>query len=255
MSQKEETRILLTNDDGRDAPGLKALVEELSDLGEVFVVCPSEETSGISHAISLHQPIRLKEISRTFYVTDGTPSDSVLLALERILRGKPDLVVSGINQGWNLGEDLHYSGTVSAAFEAAVLGIPAFSISQKNQGDPELKKAASFSRKVAKQLLKSPLPEGIFLNINIPEGKIKGIKVTRQGKRTYPKVTIERLDPNGGKYYWLGGNPEWKGDGDTDHSAVSSGFVSITPIKVDLTFLDILHKMGDWVHSLESESP
>ena len=164
---------------------------------------------------------------------------------------KPDLVVSGINRGWNLGEDLLYSGTVAAAFEAAVLGIPAFSISQKDQSDEESQKAAAFAKRVAQRILKEPLSEGSFLNINVPTGEIKGVKVTRIGRRIYPKVTVEKTDPYGRIYYWLAGEPEWREGTDTDFIAVSNGFVSITPVKVDLTHAEKIKEIEDWAEPLK----
>jgi 5'-nucleotidase len=217
-------------------------------VGEVFIVAPDREQSAASHALSLHRPLRVEEISETIYSVDGTPTDCVNLAVNGLLKDKkPDLVVSGINKGENLGDDITYSGTVSATMEGTLLGIPSIAVSLATKNNFYFETASYYALLITKYVLRKGLPEGTLLNVNIPnlpKEKVKGIKVTRQGKRVYGEAIVENIDPRGRKYYWIGGNELGFLDiENSDIIAVNNGYVSVTPIKLDLTdyaFLDRL---------------
>jgi 5'-nucleotidase len=244
-------RILISNDDGINSAGIHALAEALTALGEVFIVAPDRDQSAASHALNLYRPLRIEEISDNVYSVDGTPTDCINLAVNGLLKDKkPDLVVSGINKGENLGDDITYSGTVSAAIEGTLLGIPSVAVSlvsTMGKNDFRFEAASYYTLLVAKYVLQTPLPYGTLLNVNIPElpkDQIKGIKVTRQGKRVYGKPIVEKVDPRGRKYYWIGGNELRSLDiEDSDIVAVKQGYVSVTPIKLDLTDYDLVEKL------------
>ena len=241
-------RILVSNDDGINSAGLDALAEVLKTVGEVFIIAPDREQSAASHTLSLHHPLRVEEISETIYSVDGTPTDCVNLAVNGLLKDKkPDLVVSGINKGENLGDDITYSGTVSAAMEGTLLGIPSIAVSIATKNNFYFETASYYALLITKYVLRKGLPEGTLLNVNIPnlpKEKVKGVKVTRQGKRVYGEAIVENIDPRGRKYYWIGGNELGFLDiENSDVIAVHNGYVSVTPIKLDLTdyaFLDRL---------------
>lgn len=248
-------RILLTNDDGIHSQGLMVLKEALESLGEVYVVAPEGERTAVSHALTLRCPVRLWEVGEGIWATDGTPADCVHLALHVVLGGKPDLVVSGPNNGPNMGEEVFYSGTVAAALEAAFMGIPAVAISMATRRDHRYETAARVALKVIERLRRCPLPPRIALNVNVPNlpmESLKGFKVTRLAHRVFPNRIQEGRDPRGGKYYWIGGpEPEFLQEVGTDAFAVSQGYVSLTPLKADLTAYGELEKMVGWEGPIE----
>ncbi|MEE8299228.1 MAG: 5'/3'-nucleotidase SurE [Thermodesulfobacteriota bacterium] len=233
-------RILISNDDGINSEGLHKLHEILKTLGEVYVVAPDRDQSAVSHSLTLYRPLRLDKISDFVYTVDGTPTDCVNLAINGILRDKkPDLVVSGINKGENVGDDITYSGTVSAAMEGTLLGIPSIALSLVGRSDFNFDYALYHSELIAKYVLENKLPEDTLLNVNIPNlpgEQIKGIMITRQGKRLYDNPIVEKVDPRGKKYYWIGGDELGFLDIEgSDIMAVKEGYVSVTPIGLDLT--------------------
>ncbi len=243
-------KILITNDDGVSSGGLRALADTVKTLGEVSVVAPDRERSAAAHSLTLHRPLRVEQIGPRVYAADGTPVDCVNLAVYGILKGRPDLVISGINHGPNLGEDLVYSGTVSAAFEATFLGIPAFAISLAAREGFQYRTAANFALKVAAHIMKNGLPQGTFLNINVPnveEDKIRSYKITQQGKRVFQDAVVEKVDPRGKKYYWIGGGDQgFQEIAGTDFHAVANHHISITPLCVDLTNRVAMKVLKGW---------
>jgi 5'-nucleotidase len=248
-------RFLVANDDGIHAAGIAALVEAVSPLGEVFVAAPDREQSAASHAISLHRPLRLHELKPNWWSIDGTPTDCVYLAMNHLLVGKrPDLVLSGINRGPNLGDDVTYSGTVAAAMEGALFGVPsvAFSLvspSRKYDYQPAL----VFIRSLVRTLIAKPLPTGALLNVNIPEGPVKGHAWTRMGKRSYGQLVEARRDPRGRAYYWIGGteNAHENIPGSDCNAVYDDGLVSITPLHLDLTHHRLLEELRNLSIPLE----
>jgi len=231
--------ILLSNDDGVASEGLRALQEKLASLDEVWVVAPDRDQSAVSHSLTLQRPLRIEQIGPRTYAVDGTPTDCVNLAINGILRERPRLVISGINRGANLGDDITYSGTVSAAMEATLLGVPGIAVSLVGTEQFDFAAAADFTNRLATRLLRDSLPPDTLLNVNVPPlpaGEIKGFALTRQGKRRYGDAIVEKVDPRGKKYYWIGGGSldfvEAEG---TDFSAVHRGLISITPLHLDLT--------------------
>ncbi|OGP81053.1 MAG: 5'/3'-nucleotidase SurE [Deltaproteobacteria bacterium RBG_16_54_11] len=243
-------KILITNDDGVFSEGLRALADTMKALGEVYVVAPDRERSAAAHSLTLHRPLRVEEVAPRVYAADGTPVDCVNLAIYGILKGRPDLVVSGINNGPNLGEDLVYSGTVSAAFEAAFLGIPAFAVSLAAREDFRYQGAANFALKVAAHIMQVGLPKDTFLNINVPnvkEDEIRSYKITHQGKRVFEDAVVEKVDPRGKKYYWIGGGDQgFQEIAGTDFHAVANHYISITPLCVDLTNRSAVPELEGW---------
>ena len=247
----EKKLILVTNDDGVQAPGLRILAEHLSALGEVYMVAPDREQSAVGHSLTLHRPLRITEVGPRIIAVEGTPTDCVLLAYYRILPKKPALVFSGINYGHNLGDDITYSGTVSAAFEATLLGIPSVAISIERDGKKiYYDVAARFAKKIAQKVLKDGLPKDTFLNVNLPNvpaSKIRGVVVTKQGRRSYDDVIVAKVDPRGRPYFWIGnGDPLWKDDIGTDINAIRANKISITPIHLDLTNHKAIARLKDW---------
>jgi len=241
-------RILISNDDGINSEGIHKLHETLKKLGEVYIVAPDRDQSAVSHSLSLFRPLRLDRITEYVYSVDGTPTDCVNLAINGILRDKkPDLVVSGINKGENLGDDITYSGTVSAAMEGTLLGIPSIAISLVGRGDFNFDLASYHSELIARYVLQNGLPHDTLLNVNIPHAtaeEIKGIMITRQGKRLYDEPIVEKVDPRGKKYYWIGGDElEFLDIESSDLVAVKAGYVSVTPIGLDLTKYDHIDKL------------
>jgi 5'-nucleotidase len=230
-------RILITNDDGVRSAGVRVLAEALASLGDVVVVAPAREASAIGHALTLHHPLRLEQAGDSVFSLDGTPTDCVNIAVASVLRGLPDLVVSGINKGLNVGDDVTYSGTVSAALEGALLGVRAVAVSlQQGPGEWDFRDAAGVARRVAERVLAHGLPARTFLNVNVPRGQPKGLRVTLQGRRNHSTTVTERHDPRGRPYYWIGeGEDEWVPGGDSDFEAVRAGYVSLTPLQSDLT--------------------
>ena len=230
-------RILVTNDDGVHSEGIKALADALRPLGDVVVVAPLAEASAIGHALTLRRPLRLERMSEAVYAVDGTPTDCVNIAITSVLKGMPDLVVSGINKGWNLGDDVTYSGTVSGAFEGALLGASAIAVSLQNTGGGfDFTESARAAFLVAESVLDKGLPSQIFLNINVPKGPTRGFKVTVQAKRNHITKVNERTDPRGQKYFWIEeGQNEWEPHDRSDYQAVRDGYISVTPLQPDLT--------------------
>ncbi len=245
-------RILVTNDDGYRSEGLIALAEAVRPLGDVTIVAPMIEASAIGHALTLRHPLRIEHMSDTLFAVEGTPTDCVNIAITHVLRGLPDLVVSGINKGWNLGDDVTYSGTVSGALEAALLGVPAIGVSLKYSRQFDFSYAARASAAIAESLLDSPLPARTFLNVNVPKGEPKGYRVTVQAKRNHITSVAERHDPKGRPYYWIEeGQDEWQPHDRSDYQAVRDGYISVTPLHPDLT----AHAALSSVEALLSEAP
>lgn len=243
--------ILVTNDDGIRAPGLAALTDHLGAIGEVYVVAPDRERSAVGHSLTLHHPLRIVDFGPNLTAVEGTPTDCVLLAYHRVLPEKPAIVFSGINFGYNLGDDVTYSGTVSAAFEATLLGLPAVAVSIGREGKKiHYDVAGKFAVKLARKILREGLPRDTLLNVNIPnvtEGRLNGVAVTRQGQRAYGDVIVERTDPRGRPYFWIGnGEPRWKDDRGTDIKAIRANKISITPIHLDLTNHAAIEKLKNW---------
>lgn len=238
--------ILVTNDDGIDSEGLKALASALEELDKVVVVAPDRERSAISHALTLHRPLRVEEVRSGWYTVDGTPADCVHIAVKALLDEKPWLVASGINKGANLGDDIIYSGTVAGAVEAVLLGHQAFAISLASRFDFDFGHSANFAKKVAEFLKRSPLPPNTLLNVNVP-AKLKeenpGWRLTRQGQRVYRTEVVLREDPRGNPYYWIGGQePDRIEEEGTDIDAVEKGYISVTPLHLDMTAYSLIEE-------------
>ncbi len=241
--------ILVTNDDGINSRGIQVLAETLKPLGRVYVVAPDKECSAMAHSLSLHRPLRVEKIREGYFAVDGTPADCVNLAVCRLLPERPRLIASGINKGGNMGEDITYSGTVSAAFEGAFYGIPSFAISLASKDDFKFKTAASFALRVARFILRNGLPKDTFLNINVPnldEDGVKSYRITRQGRRVYGDAVVEEVDPGGQKYYWIRGHRGFASMEGTDFEAVSTNHISITPLHLDLTDYPSVQEMSTW---------
>ena len=230
-------RILVTNDDGYRSDGIRALADVLASLGEVTIVAPIQEASAVGHGLTLRQPLRIDVIAERLYAVDGTPTDCVSLAVTQVFKGLPDLIVSGINKGWNLGDDVTYSGTVAGALEAALLGVPGIAVSVRaTRGEYDFAPASQVTAAVAEAILRAPLPSRTFLNINLPKGQPKGYRVTVQAKRNHITSVAERHDPKGRPYYWIEeGEDEWLPHDRSDYQAVRDGYVSLTPLHPDLT--------------------
>lgn len=245
--------ILVSNDDGIDSPGIRHLTSSLKKItkAKIVVVAPAREKSATSHSLTLHRPLRVERVGPNMYSVDGTPTDAVTLGVHSVLKKKPDLVISGINRGANLGEDVHYSGTVAAAMEGAIMGIPSVAISVVGNGKSfRYDAAARFGVKLARKVLKEGLPVGVVLNVNVPnlpEAQIKGFEITSLGKHSYGDVIIEKIDPRGRPYYWIGGDPHQFEDIEgSDCNAYVRNKISITPIQVDLTHYPFLQKVKQW---------
>lgn len=252
-------RILVTNDDGINAPGIQALSKELELIGNVTVVAPDRERSATGHSITVHYPLRAEEIclidsNVKAYAVDGTPSDCVKLAIDALLDEEPDLIVSGINRGSNLGTDVLYSGTVSAAIEGLIYRIPAIAVSCVEYDNPNYNFAAKFVCNVIKEYTKHEFPKNTILNVNVPEknGKNFNYKITKLGTRKYENIFDKRLDPRGRTYYWLAGEVmEIDEDPETDVATIHRNEISITPIHFDLTNYDIIQKIKKWKIDME----
>jgi 5'-nucleotidase len=241
--------ILITNDDGFDAPGLQALTEAVSSLGRILVAAPDREQSGMSHALTLERPLRAHQVSTDRFRIDGTPTDCVHLAVDRLCDRLPDLVLSGINRGLNVGDDITYSGTVAGALEGALLHIPAMAVSTATgaDGSTDYVQAADYALQLAQRILNDGLPGGALLNLNVPRGAAQGVRVTRQGSRDYRATAIERKDPTGRPYYWIDTiDMTPKGEHDGDHLALADGYVSVTPLHPNLTHEASLAPLRGW---------
>lgn len=255
MTNQSRPRILITNDDGIHAEGILALKSALDAIGDVCVVAPDRPRSACGHSITLHKPLRMDRVQLRDgsygYATSGTPSDCVSLAVLDLMKDGVDLVISGINLGPNLGWDLTYSGTVSAAMEAVIIGIPAIAVSvASHESDTSFDYAAEFTAYLANIVLAHGLPPDTLLNINtpnVPASNIKGIEITRQGRRRYAGKVEKRIDPNGRAYYWLGGDmPSDELEDGTDIKAIADGMVSVTPVHLDLTGYPSLDEIRSW---------
>jgi 5'-nucleotidase len=245
--------ILVTNDDGIHAAGLRALAEGLRELGEVHVVAPDREQSAVGHALTLHRPLRVESVGERWSAVNGTPSDCVNLGILGLLPEPPVLVVSGINHGSNLGDDVTYSGTVAAAMEGALLGFASMAVSQAEPGPQGFAGAAQVARLVAARVLVEGLPRQTLLNVNVPPARPVGIRVTRLGRRVYREKAVREVDPRGRPYYWLGaGPPEWDEDEGSDIAAVRHGFATVTPVHLDLTNYPALRHMTEWEGGLNA---
>lgn len=244
--------ILVSNDDGVDSPGIRALAESLRTLGEVNVVAPDRERSAASHSLTLQVPLRAQRVDDQTVSVDGTPTDCVMLAIKNLLDRKPDLVVSGINRGANMGDDLTYSGTVAAAMEGTLLEIPSIAVSleRPDGGSYDFRPAAIVARELAAVVLERGLPEWTLLNVNVPHvplEEIQGIRITRQGKQVYEDLIVEKEDPRGKTYYWIGGQQEsWSVEPNSDHTSIRQGYVSVTPVQLDLTDYRAFATLEGW---------
>jgi len=250
------TRILLTNDDGIHSNGLRKIEEALREVGDVFVVAPASEMSGASHSLTLARPLRIRQIDDRHWSVDGTPTDCVTLALNRIFTDdeKPDVCVSGINHGGNLGDDASYSGTVAGALEATILGVPGVAFSLVARENFDFSEAAQFGVVAVKKVLSEGLPEGTLLNINIPAKEIKGVRVTRQGIKNARPVISEHIDPRGKPYFWIGEEYFSTNSADgTDYNAIEQGYISVTPLKSDMTDHRALTAIESWNYLRDRE--
>jgi 5'-nucleotidase len=243
--------ILCTNDDGYLAAGIRLLASAAGSLGSVTTVAPDREQSATSHSLTMHHPLRARRTPAGVYVVDGTPTDCVLLAVNALLSKRPDVVVSGVNHGANMGEDVLYSGTVAAAMEATVLGIPAIAFSHTGPQPEEMEGWDRVVERILALLLNQPsFPEHTLFNVNLPAiepGEVRGVKVTHLGKRRYSDSITRANDPFGREYFWIGGGvASWEGGGDTDFQAVDDGYVSVTPLHLDLTNYALLEEIRGW---------
>jgi 5'-nucleotidase len=250
--------ILVTNDDGVQAPGLLALAQAMRSLGKVTVFAPDRNWSASGHVKTMDRPLRAREVilgdGTTALATDGAPSDSVALALLGVVEEKIDLVVSGINPHENIGHDVTYSGTVTAAMEAVIGGVPGLAFSLHSPEDfhgvLDYNPAAQVARRVAEKVIQEGLSDGVLLNVNVPYvkvGELKGFMITRQGLRLYRDALDARVDPRGKPYYWIGGEfPLGVNEEGTDYGAIKAGYVSITPLQLDLTAWEAMDKLKKW---------
>lgn len=237
--------ILVTNDDGIQSEGLFELYNAVKPLGDTYIVAPENEQSGVGHSLTMHRPLRPRYREDHVIGVNGTPTDCVVLAIKKLLSQKPDLVVSGINMGANMGDDITYSGTVSAAMEGTLLGVPSIAFSLPGDEPYDFGDAAKFAKIISQIVLRDGLPDDTLLNVNIPNTKqIKGVKLTQQGKRRYDNSLHDMLDPWGRKQFWIGGGtPKWEQDEETDFHAIKGGYISITPVHLNLTNYGALKKL------------
>lgn len=244
--------VLVTNDDGIHATGLSALADALTELGEVWVIAPEREQSACGHALTLHRPLRAVQMGERRFAVNGTPSDCVNLAVLGFLPERPALVVSGINHGGNLGDDVTYSGTVSAAMEATLLGVPAIAVSLLDGGD--FTEAGMVARLVAMRVLVEGIARKTLINVNVPPQTPRGIRLTRLGHRVYSDKIVEHTDPRGRTHYWIGGGaPAWEELDGTDMGAIHDGFVAVTPVHLDLTNHAALARLAEWGPALSAQ--
>jgi 5'-nucleotidase len=232
--------ILVTNDDGIHAPGLQAIYQKIKSLGKAVIIAPEHDNSAASHSLTMNRPLRVREIAENIFTINGTPTDCVTIGIGKILSQKPDLVISGINPGPNLGDDVSYSGTVSAAIESTMLGIPSIAVSLAAESEPyHYETAEKFIFQLAGLILEKGLPKDTLLNVNVPNttpDRIAGVSFTRRGRRLYEDAIKETFDPWGRKHYWIGGGtPSFDAGEDTDSAAISVNKISITPMHLDPT--------------------
>lgn len=245
----ERTRILITNDDGYHADGILALEEGLREIADVYVVAPQTEMSGASHSLTLARPLRIRQLDNRHWTVDGTPTDCVTLAINQILPPdeRPNICCSGINHGANLGDDATYSGTVAGALEATILGVPGLAFSLVAYHDHDFTESVRIAKQITEKALTEGIPEGTLLNINVPKGIAKGIRITKQGFKDARPVITEHIDPRGKLYYWIGELREgFHAEGGTDFEAIDEGYVSVTPMRSDLTNHRALEVLQSW---------
>ena len=248
--KSERTRILITNDDGIHSEGIKALEAALQEIGDVFIVAPESEMSGASHSLTLSRPLRIRQIDERHWTVDGPPTDCVTFAINRILSPAqiPHICVSGINHGANLGDDATYSGTVAGAMEATILGVPGIAFSLVANRHHDFTEAAKVAADLTRKAVKEGLPKGTLLNVNVPKDVPKGVRITKQGFKNAKPIISEHTDPRGKFYYWIG--EERSGfhadEGGTDFEAVHEGYVSITPMRSDLTNYRAIELLKNW---------
>ncbi len=244
--------ILVTNDDGIQSEGIRILAETLESVGEVYVMAPDRERSATAHALTLHHPLRVEEVQERWFQVDGTPTDCVNLGVNgrMLLPRRPDIIVSGINKGANLADDITYSGTVAGAMEGTLLGIPSVAMSLVGRSHYNFVPAANFAARVAEKIAQHGMPADTLLNVNVPNipaEDIKGVEITKMGKRVYGDSIVEKVDPRGRKYYWIGGDElRHEHVEGSDISAVMNGHISVTPLHLDLTNYAGLAEMGTW---------
>jgi 5'-nucleotidase len=244
--------ILVTNDDGIHSEGIRALAKALETVGDVYVMAPDRERSAAAHALTLHSPLRVEEIEPRWYSVDGTPTDCINIGVNgrMVLPQRPDIIVSGINKGGNLADDITYSGTVAGAIEGTLLGLPSIAVSLMGRQNYNWEPAAHFAARVVEKIAQHGMPADTLLNINVPnqsEESIRGVKITKMGKRVYGDSIIENVDPRGRKYYWIGGDElKHKSVEGSDIAAVIEGYISVTPLHLDLTNHGALDEMRDW---------
>lgn len=239
--------ILITNDDGHEARGIQALAESMAVLGEVWIVAPDRERSGVSHAITLTRPLRVRETRPRHFVTDGTPTDCVFLGIQSLLPRKPDLVVSGINHGPNLGDDVTYSGTVAGAMEGTIMGVPSVAVSVNSRNPKDFRPAGDFAVAVCRHVLAHGLPARSLLNVNVPDTHgepVTAFRWARGGHRDYGHEVIVQQDPRGRTMYWIGSNIQHHTVESSDCDALAEGLAAITPIYLDLTHFSLLAAWG-----------
>lgn len=244
-------RILCTNDDGVHAPGLEILVEAARGIGDVDVVAPDRQQSATSHSLTVHRPLRATTVAERRHVIDGTPTDCVLIAVNRLLPERPDFVLSGVNHGPNMGEDVLYSGTVAAAMEGTILGIPSVAVSFTSRSHARLAGYADRLGALLRGLLeRTGFPAETFFNVNLPDipaEDVQGVRITTLGRRVYSDSLTRREDPSGLEYFWIGGGvSSWTGRDDSDFRAVRAGYVSVTPLHLDLTNYGLINEVRSW---------
>lgn len=252
--QIRRLHILISNDDGIDAPGIFALVQEIKTIADVTVIAPDKQQSAVGHAITMNYPLRVVPFHKNGeffgHAVEGTPADAIKLGVRSLMKTKPDMILSGINHGSNTAINIIYSGTVSAATEGTILGIPSIAVSLTTYGEPDFSYAAKFARKLAELVAAKSLPEGTLLNVNVPpvpEHEIAGVLLTRQGKSTWDDTFDVRRDPANREYFWLTGKMNVvDNDLDVDQIAIQKNYVSVTPIHYDLTDRMMLGRMKDW---------
>ena len=247
--------ILVTNDDGIAASGLRVLADSLAQIGTVTIVAPSRERSAAAQSLTLRHPIFCEQVADREWSVDGTPADAMILAFHSLLAHKPDLVVSGINRGSNLGENVYYSGTVGAAMEGAINGVASIAISLATKANnPDFSSAAGFAKAIASLLLREGLPQGVLLNVNVPVEWNGGVRFTRQSPKITRNVLQENKDPRGRKYYWLSEQRLTEDiAADTDHAAILAGEISVTPLVIDHTDRPSLNHLSHWKKLLEKD--
>ncbi len=258
MTSAKPGRILVTNDDGIDAPGIRALANAMRALGQVWVVAPERTQNAVGRAMTLHKPLRLRQIRPRWYAVNGTPADCVTLAICKLLETTvPVLVVSGINKGWNLGDDVTNSGTVAGALEGMLHGIPSLAVSLEDCPQASYAMAAHYAVQLAERILKSGLPKGTILNVNVPGSKMEAIaslQFTSLSQRRYHKPVVEKIDPRGGSYFWIAGERQsWARKKPSDYDAMEKNLVSVTPLHLDLTDYVALNTLKSWVKTLSHQ--